>query len=398
MAEPRRHLVSERDFIAELVGSQPEAWDLAGEIPLELLRKLGTRGILCAEVPVAYGGLGLGSRHNGELTAYVGSLCSSLRSILTSQGMAAWAIQRFGGRDQRRRYLAELTSGRLAAVAFSEPGAGSDLSATQTTIRPDGGSVILDGQKMWVTGARYADLIVVLGRQDDGAALVIVPTSASGLHIEPITAPLGCRAAGHAQVRLDGVRLPAANVLGGGGQALSLIFTTALSYGRISVAWGCVGITRACLNAAIRHAKRREQSGKPLAQHQLIARHLAELFVAECVSTQVCERASQCWQSASPDMGIACMLAKHVGAGHAARSASTAVQVLGSAGTSDGHVVARAYRDAKLMEIIEGSNEICQLILAQHVLAAGRPGSPGGFLGQPKFFPDDTSSVGYQDR
>jgi len=159
-----------------------------------------------------------------------------------------------------------------------------------------------------------------------------------------------------------------------GGQALSLLFTTALSYGRMSVAWGCVGITRACLNAATTHARRREQSGKALAEHQLIARHLAGLLVAERVSTQACEHASRCWQSASPEMGIAAVLAKHVSAGHAAESASTAVQVLGSAGASDGHVVARAYRDAKLMEIIEGSNEICQLILAQHALTANRPG------------------------
>jgi methoxymalonate biosynthesis protein len=373
MTERHGDLAAERDFISKLVGTQPEAWDLTGQIPVELLRELGARGILCAEVPAVYGGPGLGSQQNGELTAYVGSLCSSLRSILTSQGMAAWAIQRFGSRDQRKKYLAGLTSGQLAAVAFSEPGAGSDLSATQTKILPDGESVIVDGQKMWVTGASYADLIVVLGRYDGDGALVVVPTSASGVQVEPVPAPLGCRAAGHAHVRLDSVQLPAANVLGGGGQALPLLFTTALSYGRMSVAWGCVGITRACLNAATTHARRREQSGKALAEHQLIARHLAGLLVAERVSTQVCEHASQCWQSASPDMGIASVLAKHVSAGHAAQSASTAVQVLGSAGANDGHVVARAHRDAKLMEIIEGSNEICQLILAQHALAANRP-------------------------
>jgi methoxymalonate biosynthesis protein len=157
-------------------------------------------------------------------------------------------------------------------------------------------------------------------------------------------------------------------VLGGGGQPLPLLFTTALSYGRMSIAWGCVGILRACLSTATSHARRREQSGQPLAGHQLVARHLADLLVAEQVSTRVCEHASQRWQSASPDMVLAAVLAKHVSAGHAARGASAAVQVLASAGAQDGHVVARAYRDAKLMEIIEGSNEICQLILAQHAL------------------------------
>jgi methoxymalonate biosynthesis protein len=365
MGEP---LAGERALIGELVGDAPEAWDLAGELPAGLLHKLGAHGVLCAEVPAAYGGLGASSRHNGELTAYVGGMCSSLRSIMTSQGMAAWAIQRLGDRDQRKRYLADLTGGQLAGVAFSEPGAGSDLSAMRTRIRPAGDSFVVDGQKIWVTGAAYADLLVVLGVQGGGAAFAVVPTSAPGVSVEPVADPLGCRAAGHAHVRFDDVILPASGVLGGGGQSLPLLFTTALSYGRMSVAWGCVGIVRACLNAATRHARRREQSGKPLAGHQLIARHLAELLIAEQVSTLVCERASQCWESGSPDMAVAAVLAKHVSAGHAARSAATAVQVLGSAGARDGHVVARAYRDAKLMEIIEGSNEICQLVLAEHAV------------------------------
>jgi len=362
-------LVRERAVVGELVGDQPAGWDLAGELPVALLRKLGAEGILCAQVPAALGGLGASSHDNGELAAYTGSLCSSLRSIMTSQGMAAWTIQRFGDREQRRRYLADLTSGQLAAVAFSEPEAGSDLSAMRTSIEPSGDSVVIDGQKMWTTGARYADLIVVLGRYGDGAGAVMVPSGTPGLRVEPVADPMGCRAAGHAHVRLDGVRLPASCVLGGGGQALSLLFTTALSYGRMSVAWGCVGIVRACLNAAASHAKRREQSGKPLAQHQLVARHLAELLIAEQVSTRVCEHASRRWDSASADMVLAAVLAKHVSAGHAARGAATAVQVLASAGATDGNVAARAYRDAKLMEIIEGSNEICQLILAEHALA-----------------------------
>ena len=361
-------LVNEQALLGELVGDHAEAWDLAMELPADMLQKLGAMGILCAEVPASFGGLGASSQHNGELTAYVGSLDSSLRSIMTSQGIAAWAIQRFGDRDQRHRYLGDLTSGDLAAVGFSEPGAGSDLAAMQTRVKRSGDSVVLDGQKMWVTGARYADLLLVLCLQDDDAAFVVVPASAPGVCIEPVPAPLGCRAAGHANIHFDNVQLPAASVLGGGGQSLPMLFTTALSYGRMSIAWGCTGIVRACLEAATEHARVREQSGKPLGQHQLVASHLADLLISEELCTLVCEHASQSWQSSSPDMVIAAVLAKQVSAGHAARSASTAVQVLASAGARDGHVVARAYRDSKVMEIIEGSNEICQLILAQHAL------------------------------
>jgi methoxymalonate biosynthesis protein len=359
----------ERAFVGDLVGDQPGQWDLDGEIPVDLLRKIGARGLLCAETPVALGGLGASSADNGELTAYVGSRCSSLRSVMTSHGMAAWMIQRFGDREQRRRYLAELNGGQLAAVGFSEPDAGSDLSAMQAQVSASGESVVISGEKMWVTAACYADLLLIVGRHGGGAAVVAVPADAPGVHVERVADPLGCRAAGHAHVHLDNVKLPAGSLLGGGGQPMALLFTTALSYGRMSVAWGCAGIIRACLNAATAHARSRQQSGKPIAQHQLVARHLAELFIAEQAATRACEYASQCWDSASPDMGVAAVLAKHVSAGQAARSASTAVQVLGSAGSRDGHVAARAYRDAKLMEIIEGSNEISQLILAQHALS-----------------------------
>ncbi|HEY0935275.1 MAG TPA: acyl-CoA dehydrogenase family protein [Trebonia sp.] len=357
-------------FIDDLVGDQAGTWDRAGEIPLDRLRRIGARGLLCAETPAGFGGLGASSGRNGELTAYAGSRCGSLRSVMTSHGMAAWTVQRLGDREQRRRYLAQLTSGTLAAVGFSEPAAGSDLSAIKTEIRSQGDSVVINGEKMWVTAARYADLLLIVGLHGDGAGVVAVPADAPGVSIERVPDPLGCRAAGHAHIRLDHVRLPAGAMLGGGGQPLSLVFTAALSYGRLSVAWGCVGIIRACLNAATRHARTREQAGQPIAGHQLIRRHIADLLVAEQVSSRVCEHASRSWQSLSDDLAIAAVLAKHVSAGHAAHSAATAVQVLASAGSQDGHVVARAYRDAKMMEIIEGSNEISQLILAEHALSA----------------------------
>jgi methoxymalonate biosynthesis protein len=362
-------LAAEHENVWRLVGYNAGGWDVAGEIPRAVLTELGAGGVLCAEVPKQYGGLGMGSRESGELSAYVGSLCSSLRSVMTSQGMAAWTVQRLGTRDQRAEFLPELTGGRLAAIAFSEPFAGSDLNAMSTELRFDGDAVIVDGSKSWITAAAYADLVIVIGKVGDNAAAVVVPTDAEGVRIEKIPHPLGCRAAGHAHVRLDGVRVPAANVLGGTGQSLPFLVTTALSYGRMSVAWGCVGILRGCLGAATGHARSRTQFGRPIAEHQLVSRLVAELYTAEQVATAVCGHASACWESGSPDLVIATVLAKHVSATQAVRGAGSAVQIMASAGASDGHVVARAYRDAKLMEIIEGSSEICQLELARHALA-----------------------------
>jgi methoxymalonate biosynthesis protein len=358
-------------LVDELVGDRAGAWDTTGVLPDPVLRGLGGAGVLCAQVSVEHAGLGYGSRRNGDLTAHVGTRCGSLRSVMTSQGMAAWTVARLGTSEQRAGYLPRLVGGELAAVAFSEAGAGSDLSTMRTEARMDGGSLILDGQKVWITGAAYADLLVVFARFGDAGTAVVVPARAPGVTIERVPEPLGCRAAGHATVRLDRVRVPQDAVLGGRpGQSLPLLVTIALAYGRLSVAWGCVGILRACLAEVTAHARTRRQFDRPLAEHQLVARHLADLFTAERVASQACAAASASWDGNSPDLVTATVLAKYVASTAAARGAAAAVQVLASAGARDGHPVARAYRDAKLMEIIEGSNEICQLMLARQAVTA----------------------------
>jgi methoxymalonate biosynthesis protein len=357
-------------LVTDTVGDRAGSWDTAGAIPLDVLRGLGTKGVLCAEAAPDLGGLGLPGIDNGTLTAHTGALCSSLRSVMTSQGMAAWAIRRFGDRTQRTEYLGRLTGGELAAVAFSEPGAGSDLAAMTTRIRREGEEIVIDGAKTWITVAAYADWIVVFGRYAGGGGVAVVPASAPGVRVAPVPNPLGCRAAGHATVTLDSVRLPATHLLAAADQPVVMLTTIALTYGRLSVAWGCVGILRACLAATAEHAGRRKQFGKPLLRHQLVARHLAELYTAERTATFACENASRAWDARSPDQVQAAVLAKHVAAGNAARGAASALQVLASAGATGGHVVERAYRDAKLMEVIEGSTEISQLILAEHAASA----------------------------
>jgi methoxymalonate biosynthesis protein len=356
-------------LVAEVVADRAGGWDLAGRLPGDAIHGLGDAGLLCPDVVAEFGGLGWSSLATGELTAFVGSRCSSLRSLMTSQGMAAWTIRRFGSRAQRAVLLPPLTSGRLAAVAFSEPGAGSDLAAMATTIACEGDAVVVAGHKVWVTGADYADELLVFGRHGDGVGAVLVPADAAGVRIERVPDPLGCRAAGHAHVLLTGVRVPADRLLAAAGVPLDWLVTSALTHGRLSVAWGCAGILRACLAAATRHATVREQFGRPLAEHQLVGRHLAELLVAEQAATHVCAHASRCWDEGSPEQVPAAVLAKHLAATGAARGAAAAVQVLGSAGAGDGHPVARAYRDAKLMEVIEGSSEISQLLLARHAVA-----------------------------
>ncbi|MFD2416309.1 acyl-CoA dehydrogenase family protein [Amycolatopsis pigmentata] len=349
-------------LLTKLVGDRAGDWEREGVLPLELLRKLGAHGLLCAQVPSAHGGRGWTSRDNGAFTAHAGSLCGSLRSVMTSQGMAAWAIERLGDAAQRDHYLRRLTCGELAAAGFSEPQAGSDPAAMTTQIRPEGDSVVVDGRKAWVAAAHYADLLVIGGKYGDGAAAVVVPSDAAGVRVERVADPPGCRAAGHATVVLDSVRLPG-DAMVGAGATIPLLVSSSLAYGRMSMAWGCVGILRACLEVVTRH-----RFGRPLSRHQRVAGQVADLVSAEGVATRLCEYASACWDSGSPEMVIATVLAKYESARRAAAGAEAAVRLLAEAGTPHEHIVARAYRDAKLMEIIEDSNEMCLLVLADHAV------------------------------
>lgn len=361
--------VSPAALATELIGDQADEWDRAGRLPSDVVAGFAEAGLLCPDVPAEFGGLGLSSAELGELTAQVGALCSSVRSLMTSQGMVAWAVRKLCGADQQAVWLPRLASGTRAAIALSEPTAGSDLAAMATTVTAECEDVVLSGTKVWVTGADYADVIAVFGRYGSGGGVVLVPAHSPGVTLTRVPDPLGCRAAGHATVTLDAVRLPAAEYLvGGAGMPIEWLVTSVLTHGRLSVAWGCVGILRACVAAAARHASSREQFGKPLAEHQLVARHLAELHVAEQAATRMCEYASACRDNGRPEQVAAAVAAKHFAATQAAAGAAAAVQVLASAAAMDGHVVARAYRDAKLMEIIEGSSEISQLLLARDAL------------------------------
>ena len=305
---------------------------------------------------------------NGELTAHIGSLCSSLRSVLTSHGMAAWIVQRFGGDEQRTAFLPRLTGGELAGVAFSEPGAGSDLAAMRTTVRRRTTGSSWTGRRSgsprpstptcWWSSASPAP-----ARRPS-----MVPTATPGVRLEPVPNPLGCRAAGHANVWLG----PGATAGRPSGRHRPAVAAAGHLGPDVRPAVGGVGLRRDPARLPSGGDPARQGKGavrRPLADHQLVGRHLADLYATEQTADRVCEHASRCWDDGSPDMVPASVVAKYVSAAGAARGAAAAVQVLGSTGADDGEVAARAYRDAKVMEIIEGSTEICQLLLADHALA-----------------------------
>ncbi|MEV4256665.1 acyl-CoA dehydrogenase family protein [Spirillospora sp. NPDC049652] len=344
-----------------------DRWDREEHLPRDVVERLAKAGHLGAAVPARYGGAGLDAVTLGLLHGEAGRACSSVRSLLTVHSMVAHALDRWGTAEQRRHWLPRLADGTtLGAFAVTEPDAGSDLGSVTTAARRDGDGYVLSGLKHWITFGQYADLFLVLARLDGGGhAAFLVEHDRPGLDVRPMTGALGTRASMLARVRLDGCRVPAANLVGRPGFGLSAVVATALELGRYSVAWGCAGLAEACLRAALTHADARHQFGGPLNGHQLVQRMLADMATGATAARLLCLRAGRLREAGDPASVHATWMAKYFASTVASRAAGDAVQIHGARGIGPDAPVQRYLRDSRVMEIIEGSTQVQQVVLAE---------------------------------
>lgn len=351
-----------RGFVDREVEPRAGRHDREEALDLGVVRALAAARLLAADLPAEQGGRGLDPVSLGLLAEELGRGCSSVRSLMTVHGMVAHTIARWGTPTQRDEWLARLGGGeRLAALAVSEAEAGSDLARVRTLARRDGDDHVLTGDKCWITCGQLADVFLVLAQAEAGPTAFLVRRDATGLEVEPLRGMLGTRGSMLATLRLRGCRVPAGALLGRPGLGLAWIVGTALDHGRFTVGCGAVGIAQACLEASVRHAERREQFGARLIEHQLVRRMLCEMTAGTRAARLLCLHAAQLRAARHPDSVAETSLAKYFAARTAMRSATDAVQIHGALGCSGERPVERLLRDAKVMEIIEGSNEMHQL-------------------------------------
>ncbi|HEX5759078.1 MAG TPA: acyl-CoA dehydrogenase family protein [Thermoanaerobaculia bacterium] len=363
-AEQRQARAEFRGFAAAEIAPHADAWDRAEAIPRELVDRLRGRGWLGANLAREHGGRGLDMITYGLLTEEIARGCSSVRSLLTVHDMVAHAVARWGSREQRACWLPLLARGEaLAALALSEPNAGSDAAAVETTARTDGDAWVLDGRKKWTTFGQIADLFLVFARAEGGPAAVLVERETPGLAVRPLRGIVGTRASMLAELFFDGCRVPKGNLVGRPGFGVSHVAATALEQGRYSVAWGSVGIGQACLDACRGYAAERRQFGAPLADHQLIRALLAEMIVNVRAARLLCLRAGWLRDAGDPGAPAETMAAKYFASTMATRAANDAVQIHGANGLTEEFPVARYLRDARVMEVIEGSTQIQQITI-----------------------------------
>jgi len=364
------------DFVAREVKPKAHEVDETAEFNWSAMRKMGPLGLLGLNIPEEYGGSGVDAVSGAIAIEELGWGCGSTAlSISAHNGLGTTPIVFFGTEEQKKSYLPTAASGKskLAALALTEPGAGSDIQGGIRTHaeRIDDGWLI-NGAKAWCTNASIADYIITLVRTDPSGgphslSMIIVPTDTPGLHISPGEKKMGLKGSPTHAVTYENVRLPYSYLLGALGRGLQQTLTV-LDGGRISIGALSVGLAQSAMEDAIRYAKERQTFGKPLAEHQAIQWMLADAATEIHAARLMIYYAAWLKDQKRPYTKEASM-GKLFATEMAERVCRNAIQIHGGYGYSREYPVELAYRDARLMTIGEGTSEVQRMVIARKLLA-----------------------------
>ncbi len=363
-----------RAFATEELAPRAAKADAEETHVAESVRLCAEQGFLGMSVPEAYGGTELGALASSIVLVELNRACASTGvTVSVHNSLACESVVRFGTEEQKQRYLPRLANGEwLGAYALSEAGSGSDAGSLRCRATPDGnGGYVLDGAKLWISHGDVANLTVVFARTDpdggnDGVTAFLVETTWEGYRPGKKEKKLGIRGSNTVEIHLDGLRVPAENVLG----ELDRGFRIALSLldgGRIGIASQAVGIADACLDASIRYAKERQQFGEPIGSFGAIQMKIAEMATRLEAARLLTYRAAWMKDQGQKHAREAAM-AKLAASTTANFCAKEAVQIFGGAGYTREWPVERYFRDARVTEIYEGTTEIQRLVIARSYL------------------------------
>ncbi|WP_424184579.1 acyl-CoA dehydrogenase family protein [Actinokineospora sp. G85] len=357
-----------RAFAEEELAPRAGEFDRTGQLPGAVIQQLADAGVLGAVVPRQWGGAGMDVLDYGELTEVVGKACSSTRALLTvhSSLVCETLVERASDR-LKDKYLPDLASGRrIGCFALSEADAGSDAASVTTsyTREPDG--FVLNGRKKWISFAGIADLFLVFATDNGVLSAFLVDRDTPGVRTAPMTGFLGNRATHIAEVVLTDVEVPEENLVGRIGAGFGFIANTALFHGRYSIAWAGVAIAQAALEEMCTYATRREQFGVQIGAHQLVQKMVADAVTNVDAARELCRQAGRARAERSVEAVMKTNIAKYFSSTIVQRVTSDAVQVLGGNGCWDQYPAERLFREAKILEIIEGTSQLQQVMIADH--------------------------------
>ncbi|MED3511327.1 MULTISPECIES: acyl-CoA dehydrogenase family protein [Bacillus] len=363
-----------RDFAKNEIAPKAHEVDQSAVFPIDTFKKIGELGLLGIPFPEEYGGAGGDTISYAAAVEEIGKACGSTGlSYAAAVSLGASPLYYFGTEQQKQEHLIPLASGKaLGSFGLTEPNAGSDAGGTQTKAEKKGDDYVINGEKCWITNANYARTVIVTavtGKNSAGKPIIsalIVPTDTPGFTITNPYDKMGVRGSDTAELVLEDVRVPADNLLGDPEKGFKQFLYT-LDGGRISIAALAVGIAQGALEASLSYAKERKQFGSPISSFQAIQFKLADMAMEIDLAKQMVLKAAWLKDQNLPFTKEAAF-AKLYASEMAVRTCLQAIQIHGGSGYMKECGVERMLRDAKLMEIGEGTSEIQRMVIARQLL------------------------------
>ena len=361
--EERLLLDGVRQLCRDRIAPNAARLDATAEFPWDNVQAINRLGLNAMFVPEAYGGAGLSFAAYLLAARELASACASTGIVWSTNFHALKPLIDFGTEEQKRRLLPKVADGALGALCITEPSAGSDATGMTTRFRPDGGEIVIDGQKTFITNGDVADIYVLFGKWTelgdgrDAISAVLVEKGAAGLTVVRKEDKMGLRASSTCALAFDGVRVPRANLMGEPGGGLALLLG-ALNRSRPSIAAHALGIARAALGDAVGYINERRQSGRRIVEFQgiqfMLADHATDLAMCEALLWQVAGEIDR----GNTDVAVEASMVKMRASDLAMRIATDAVQLYGGYGYTKDYRVERLMRDAKITQIWEGTNQV----------------------------------------
>ncbi|EAX46737.1 acyl-CoA dehydrogenase domain protein [Thermosinus carboxydivorans Nor1] len=360
-----------QELVAKEITPYALEMDKTGEIRPELLKKLDEAGMLNLTVPEEYDGPGLDAVSIALIYEELGKGCAGVATTVAANALASYPVLTSGTDEQKQKFFSVINSGKMAAFALTEPGAGSDAGAVATSAVKDGDYYVLNGTKCFITNGGIADIYVVFANARKSAGIrgltaFIVERDTPGFSVGKDEDKMGIRASNTCELILDNVRIPAANRIGREGEGFKIAMKT-LDAARPFVGAVSVGLAQAAFELAVKYSREREQFGKPIASFQLVQAMIADMAMQIEAARLLVYKA--CWMK---DQGLPyakeAAMAKCFAADTAMKVTTDVVQVLGGYGYTKDYPAEKYMRDAKIMQIYEGTNQIQRLVIANNIL------------------------------
>ena len=364
-----------RNFAANELVPHAAEWDQTQHFPVDVVRRAGELGFCGIYAPEVAGGMALGRMDTHIIFEELAYGCTSTAAYITIHNMCTWMVTTFGGERLVGEWGPKLTSGaKLASYCLTEPNAGSDAASLKTSAKKDGDVYILNGSKCFISGAGSTDVLVVMvrtgGSGSGGISCVLVPADLPGISYGRKEAKMGWNSQPTRTITFDNVVVPVANRVGEEGEGFKFAMK-GLDGGRINIATCSLGAAQAALDASQRYMRERHQFGKPIAEFQALQFKLADMATELTAARQMVRLAAFKLDQNDPDATTYSAMAKRFATDACFRVCNEAIQIHGGYGYIREYPLERYMRDARVHQILEGTNEVMRHIIARRVLMEG---------------------------